>query len=233
MTGENNMRYNWLDKQDKNNIIDIHENLMKYADVFEFFRKIGKEYISGWRMYCCGHNKNNRSIFQVFSEEFINDIASIVNRKLSETGGELVLEVMAGDGKLSEFLRPRINGTLITTDSMRWESVKYPDFIEELNAEDAINKYNPDIIIMCWEPYMSRLGVKLAKEGRKLLWIGEGSGGCCGGFDYEYEDDPVGIYYGSKFALAMTDYVWSGEIDLGRHTDIILFNFGEEYKNEY
>jgi hypothetical protein len=227
------VRFNYLDKQDKNNIIDIHENLMKYADIFEFFRKMEKEYSSGWFMYCRGHNKNNRPIFQVLSEEFVNDIASIVNRKLSETGGNLVLEVMAGDGKLSEFLRPKINGTLITTDSMIWESIIRPDFVEPLGAKKAIEKYNPDIIIMCWEPYGSRIGVELAKKGHSLIWIGEGSGGCCGGFDYEYEDDPAGIYYGSKFALARTDYVWSGEYDFGRHTDIILFNFGEKYRNEY
>lgn len=230
------MRFNWLDKHDKNTFLDIHENLMKYADIFEFFRKVEKEYSSGWGMYCSGHNKNNRPIFQVFSEEFINDIAGIVNRKLLETGGSLVLEVMAGDGKLSEFLKPKINGTLITTDNMVWGSIIYPDFIEDLNARGAIKKYNPDIIIMCWEPYMSGLGVELAKGGHTLLWIGEGSGGCCGNFEYG-EDEDIGslggVYYGSKFALARTDYVLSGEIDHGRHTDIILFNFGEEYRNEY
>ena len=225
------MRYNYLDKQDKKDFIDIHETLMSYADVDEYFQKIEKEYSSGWFMYCRGHNINNRVIYQVFSEEFIDEIAEIINRKISETGeGDLVLEVMAGDGKLSEFLRPKINGTLITTDDMKWESVKYPDFIEELSAKDAIKKYNPDIIIMCWEPYGSRLGVKLAKEGHKLLWIGEGAGGCCGGFDYQYEDDPSGTYYGSEYALARTDYMWHDEYSRGRHTDIILFNFGEEYK---
>lgn len=224
------MKRNWLDKQDKNSFLDVHETLMSYAEVSEFFKQVEKTYSSGWTMYCRGHNINNRRIYQVFSEEFIDEIAEIINRKLSETGeGNLVLEVMAGDGKLSEFLRPRIKGVLITTDSMEWETIKYPDFIEELSAEDAINKYNPDIIIMCWEPYGSRLGVNLAKEGRALIWIGEGSGGCCGGFDYEYENDPSGVHCGSKYTLARTDYTW-GELERNYHTDIILFNFGDEYK---
>ena len=184
-------------------------------------------------MYCSGHNKNNRPIFQVFSEEFINDIAGIVNRKLLETEGKSVLEIMAGDGKLSEFLKPKINGTLIATDNMVWTSIIYPDFIEKLGAKEAIKKYNPDIIIMCWEPYMSNLGVNLVKEGHTLLWIGEGSGGCCGNFEYDEGEDIGalgGIYFGSNFTLARTDYV--DDYGLGRHTDIILFNFGEEYKNE-
>jgi hypothetical protein len=62
------------------------------------------------------------------------------------------LEIGAGDGTLTRFLKGR--GVEITaTDSHGWsQSVAYPDWVVKLDAREALATYKPEVVICSWPP---------------------------------------------------------------------------------
>lgn len=88
---------------------------------------------------------NERGIYCFYTKELI--------RKLSELSGNTTcLEIAAGDGTLTRFLREKgIN--CLATDDYSWEHyIKYPEFVEKLEAGDALKKYQPETVISSWTP---------------------------------------------------------------------------------
>ncbi|MGY5874089.1 MAG: hypothetical protein RTV72_17705, partial [Candidatus Thorarchaeota archaeon] len=85
--------------------IDIHSKLLPYAIVHLFFR--GLEQKGEVKSYCNGANAAGRWIFQIFTREFVEELAQVLNRALGRRKKKPpVLEVMSGDGRLIEFLQP-------------------------------------------------------------------------------------------------------------------------------
>ena len=101
------------------------------------------------------------------------------------------LEIMAGTGALSYFLRQK-DVFLITTDNHSWRNDNWENrhwaTIEEIDAVEAIKKYgvNIDYIIMSWPPYDNPIAyncliaIKETNPDIKIIYIGEGPGGCTG-----------------------------------------------------
>ncbi|MCK5265306.1 MAG: hypothetical protein KAR03_06830, partial [Candidatus Thorarchaeota archaeon] len=96
--------------------IDIHKELLPFDQVLEFFKHVEEE--GEVKEYCNGANTGGRWIFQIYSREFIELLSNVIEKILkgSKHPGP-VLEVMSGDGKLSEFLKPIANKSIITTDA--------------------------------------------------------------------------------------------------------------------
>jgi len=133
--------------------------------------------------------------------------------------------VGAGDGRLSHFLN--VAGLNIKpTDNYSWgkkdHPINYPQEVEKIDFRKALKKYNPDLVIICWE----ELGAPFTQEILKhpsvkgVIWIGEGEGGCTGAettFDLPHK-----MLNSSKYALARTDMSWDSH--LHRHTAVYLFH---------
>ncbi len=152
--------------------IDIHKELLPFERVLEFFEHVEKE--GKIKEYCDGANARGRWIFQIYSREFIELLSKIIEKILKGRNYPgPVLEVMAGDGRLSEFLKPFIDRTIITTDAKTGrDNIEHPKWVEEIEAIEAYSKFDPSLIIMVWEPFYSSTSIDLVEKGSPILWIG-------------------------------------------------------------
>ena len=211
-----NMDTGWM-KSDKTLYIDVHHKLLPFSQVLDLFRRIDAEF--DVLKYCNGFNAGGRFIFQILSQEFIEELAGIINNSIEDSRGKgPILEIMGGDGKLSEFLRPRVHGELIATDSKRdAHDIAYPKWVIKEDAMDAVRRFTPAIALMSWEPLLSSVGYDIVEMGLPLIWIG----------DPEYcaaESGLLRMHHErtrSRYALGRRDDFSSDEF----RTDIYLFNW--------
>jgi hypothetical protein len=148
-----------------------------------------------------GHNhpgivekKLGTRLFEIWSEEYIDAFGEYLAGRAQEMGATKdkplrVLEVGAGDGRLTYFLRQRLAErapdlvSVIATDLKSWRGITpVIDDIETASCEEAVKKYEPQIVIWSWPPP----GVDHTSEIRRTesveeyIIIGEDAGGCCG-----------------------------------------------------
>lgn len=86
-----------------------------------------------------------KGVYCFYSKELIKELVTII-------GSKSCLEIAAGDGTLTRFLKEQ--GTqVIATDDQSWShSIEYPDTVIQCDAETALQKYNPEIVICSWPP---------------------------------------------------------------------------------
>jgi len=200
--------------------IDIHNKLLPYAVVHLFFR--GLEQKGDVKAYCNGANAAGRWVFQIFNKEFIDELAQVLNRALGRRKKKPpVLEIMSGDGRLIEFLQPLIKRQCIATDSKDGRyNIGYPKWVEKIDAREAVEKYSPSFVIMCWEPYLSMTGIEIVESRIPTAWIGNPEK--CGHSDiFDHPHIPME----SKYALSRHDFFVEKEFK----TDIFFFNCKPEW----
>jgi hypothetical protein len=86
-----------------------------------------------------------KGIYCFYSKPLIKRIAAMI-------GDQRCLEIAAGDGTLSRFLRDE--GVPITaTDDHSWShTVEYPDLVVRQDARDALRERQPEVVICSWPP---------------------------------------------------------------------------------
>lgn len=86
-----------------------------------------------------------RGIYCFYSSALVRALARIV-------GGRPTLEIAAGDGTLTTFLRER--GVPITaTDDHSWSrSVDYPAHVVQMDAATALHNHRPEVVVCSWPP---------------------------------------------------------------------------------
>jgi hypothetical protein len=199
---------------------DIHKTLVPYNDALLFFEDLERN--NDVKAYCNGSNISGRWIFQIYNEEFIQQLADIINSTLKSTNNpEPVVEVMAGDGRLTEFLQAIIDHQIIATDAKDGRyNIAYPKWVETCDALDTVKKYSPSLIILSWEPYLSMIGVELIRTRVPMIWIGNRL--MCGHQDLFQSPH---LQLKSKFALSRHDSFLKREFK----TDVFLFNIEEDW----
>ena len=87
----------------------------------------------------------SRGIYCFYSREMVERLAQII-------AGRSCLEIGAGDGTLTRFLKNQ-GVRLIATDNYGWKnSVSYPDWVIRLDAGKALTTYTPEVVICSWPP---------------------------------------------------------------------------------
>ncbi|MBD3404958.1 MAG: hypothetical protein GF411_02345 [Candidatus Lokiarchaeota archaeon] len=206
------MSHDWMYTQDV--FIDIHEELYPYSKVLEFFKVVERDF--DVKKYCNGSNAGGRWIFQIYSEEFILEISDTIQKHIQIEGNHPIAEVMSGDGRLTEFIRTRLDCDIITTDAKTGRyNIAYPKWVEKKTAIETVEEYDPALVIISWEPYLSMAGIELVKMGIPLMWIGNPE--MCG-HEELFEFDFWSL--NSKFAISRHDSFLSQE----RKTDVFVFN---------
>ncbi len=171
-----------------------HERLPTYQEVHDacyerdsihisdMFENIEKGIHEMWFSKCREHN-----IFQLWNKEYIETLASEIKKLIGE---DLAVEVAAGDGMLSHWLREHgIN--IIASDNMSWhekgerhdrdQPVKTQSEVEKLDGVAAVKKYKPRLVIASWVEYTSTLDIEILEQSPEFfIIIGEGRGGCTG-----------------------------------------------------
>lgn len=188
---------------------------MAYSCALEHFERLERD--GRVKEYCNGSNSGGRWIFQILNSEFVDELASVVNAVLEkQTCQGPVLEVMAGDGKLTEFLRSRLAREIIATDAKDGRyNIAYPKWVEYLDALDSVRTHNPSFVIVSWEPYLSIAGLELVETGLPVAWIGNPE--MCGHPGLLESDH---IRMSSKYSLSRHDSFLDGAFK----SDIYLFN---------
>lgn len=142
------------------------------------------------------------------------------------------LEVMAGRGWLSAALQHK-GVPIHATDDYSWFKDQFEDWsntvtvVEKIDAVAAVEKYGPDcdILIMAWPPYDQPIGYEVLRKmylinpETRMIFIGEGEGGCTADDAFHHHFDP--IENDEKFNHAASCYErWYGMhdyINLGRY----------------
>lgn len=86
-----------------------------------------------------------KGIYCFYSRQLIEALSRIIGKRNC-------LEIAAGDGTLSRFLKHQ--GVQVTaTDDYSWQhSVSYPEWVVKNDAQDALSRYSPEIVICSWPP---------------------------------------------------------------------------------
>jgi hypothetical protein len=195
--------------------IDIHQRLFSYEETLSFFKTVERE--SDVHKYCTGNNAGGRWVFQVFNKGFVTELAEVIRTILRAIASrEPVVEVMAGDGRLTEFLRPLLNREIVSTDTRdgRYD-IAYPKWVQRMDALEAVSHYKPSCVVICWEPYLSMAGINVVKTKTPTVWIGNPER--CGHRDLFKTKS---IRRGSRYALCCQDSF----ADHVFRSDIFLFN---------
>ncbi len=213
------MDTSWM-RDSTGEFIDIHKDLLTYDQALSFFQTVEAE--ADVKEYCNGSNAGGRWVFQIFNKEFVAELAEVIREALVSTRGKgPVLEVMAGDGRLTEFLRPLVNREITATDSKdgRYD-IAYPKWVEKMDALDSIEHYHPSFLVISWEPFLSETGLKAIDKRVPTAWIGNPEQ--CGHVDLFKKKY---IEKHSRYALCRHDSFAEGKFV----SDVFLFNCKEKW----
>jgi len=112
---------------------------------------------------------------ELLSQEFVDEIAfslkNIVNKE------DKILEIGAGSGRLSQFLRQRTGFNIVAIDNNR-AAIPICFSVKRLDVREAYDLYQPTILIISWPPD-DMSWRPIPKSVQKIILFGEASE--CGG----------------------------------------------------
>jgi len=97
---------------------------------------------------------SRRGIYCFYTKKFVARLTGII-------GERPCLEVAAGDGALSVFLKGSGVGITATDDYSWGKSVAYPGQVEKLDAARALKKYHPEVVLCSWPPPVNRFEARI------------------------------------------------------------------------
>jgi hypothetical protein len=109
-----------------------------------------------------------RGIYCFYSLEFVTALAGMIDSRNC-------LEIGAGDGTLTRFLKDQ--GAQITaTDNYGWsQAVKYPEWVHKQDAGEALSCYAPEVVICSWPPSQNDFEREVFNTASVQLYIVIGS----------------------------------------------------------
>lgn len=204
------------------------EKLPSYETVYKFFQRIHKGSFRDrgnfWEFV------DRYGIYQFWNEEYVKCLAEQIKRMV---GADFVLEVAAGDGMLSHYLR-QYGVNIRATDSGEWyDRIKKRAEVEVLDAVSAIRKYKPKMVVASWLTYEKELDIEIFNERVPIIvLIGEedGATGSHRFWDEKYwEKAGYGREYGEcdRWNICRTDYFSNGFLHPHSSTAFYTIKFPE------
>jgi hypothetical protein len=170
------------------------------------------------------------AVHQFWNQEYIMCLADEIKKRV---GGELVLEVAAGDGMLSYWLR-QYGVNAKATDSGAWyDRIKKRAPVEIIDAVSAIKKYKPKMVIASWLPVSEPLDIQIFNTCAEeripyIILIGE-TDGACGSLTFWQDKywEKVGyeldyLYDCDKYNFCRTDW-FSPDSGWFLHSSTLIF----------
>lgn len=154
-----------MNKKSSNNLISINE-LKKLFPLKNSLETGSKEFPYLDPEFTRQQNLNKN--YQVYTSEFIDSLSKYLSNRINVlyeiySSPITILEVGAGDGRLSKYLYAELlklaegKFMIVATDNKNWEKKKRTNTapkndVIDMDYNDAIKKYaiNPTIIISCW-----------------------------------------------------------------------------------
>ena len=111
--------------------------------------------------FCTRFSNRGEPIFDILNEEYIEALGNYLNRRIDQLGGTernqiVILETGAGSGKLSHFLKERLQRkaagkfNFISVDLGTKVKQYFP--IKQIDYREALKKFQPSIVITSWMP---------------------------------------------------------------------------------
>lgn len=166
-------------------------------------------------------------VFQLLNIGFIRELVN----EIKDMNPEIILEVGAGEGLLGKRLSKELGKDIILTDDHSWWEKEYIKIdnkdVIRMDYKNAIELYNPDLIIASWIPYKRWWTKEFRKceSVRGYILIGEGPGGCTGSdMDWKTSWIKHDLDNVEKYAICRTDHGFNGTgFSMTRHTNVSLF----------
>ena len=187
------------------------------------------------------HDKE-KPVYEILNEEYLNACSDYLAQRAQEFGASkdkpvTILEIGAGNGRLSHFLRQKIEEKvpglvkIVATDSGK-QGIKDDFDVEELDHKKALEKHKPDIVISSWMPYSVDFTKDIRdfeseadgeiKRVQEYILIGEkdstGDEWETWGIDYEYKDK-IPPYKKDKYEMEELDDLSKFQISRADHPD--------------
>jgi hypothetical protein len=183
-----------------------YEKLPDYRTVEEFFKEHARpdKFAVFWNFV------DRYAIYQFWNKEYIECLAEEIKRRV---GSDLVLEVAAGDGMLSHWLRKHEVNIKATDSGKMYDEIKKRTEVEIIDAVSAIRKCKPRMVIASWLPWDELIDIQIFDEKVPIIvLIGEedGATGSKRFWDEKYwEKAGYTKEYGEcdKWNLCRTDYI--------------------------
>jgi DNA-directed RNA polymerase subunit RPC12/RpoP len=183
-----------------------YERLPSYRTVEKFF----EEYTSPEKYSLFWDFVESHGIYQFWNREYIECLAREIKRRI---GSDMALEVAAGDGMLSFWLRKYGVNIKATDSGKMYDKIKRRAEVEIIDAVSAIRKYKPRMVVASWLPWDEPIDIQIFDEKVPyIVLIGEEYGACGSerfwsenywekaGYKVEYSKC-------SRWSLCRTDYI--------------------------
>ncbi|PIR68209.1 hypothetical protein COU49_02605 [Candidatus Nomurabacteria bacterium CG10_big_fil_rev_8_21_14_0_10_35_16] len=161
---ENNLNVKTMQEKMRDpNFLPKYKEIEVYVkDANRHIEKRYKEWLDFFR------GNPEKQIYEVWTEEYIEAFGNYLVQRVRDLGGSerspiIILEVGAGNGRLTHFLQERLERLIpgqvkiIASDpgtSDSWKDKIDHDFpVENLSQQEALKKYKPQIVIGSWMPY--------------------------------------------------------------------------------
>jgi hypothetical protein len=105
-----------------------------------------------------------RGMYAFYSRELVADIAGLIAHRSA-------LEIAAGDGCLSDFLRG-VGAEIRATDDHSWgQNIRYPESVEKLDAAAALDRYRPAVVLCSFPPPKNDFESKVFQASSVELYV--------------------------------------------------------------
>lgn len=129
-------------------------------------------------------------IFEIWNKEYIEGLSNYMSKRLDALGATpenpvRIVEVGAGDGKLSAFLKEHMDDVadrvdIIATDSGEWDGIDQMQDVESYSAQEAVAEFKPDIVISSWMPFTTDFTKEFREQESVKEYILIGDSECTG-----------------------------------------------------
>jgi len=109
-----------------------------------------------------------KGIYCFYSRELVSELAQLI-------AGRACLEVAAGDGTLSRFLREAGTEVRATDDGSWSHAITLPDDVERLDARAALSREKPRVVLSSWAPSQNSFEKTIFETPSVELYVAIGS----------------------------------------------------------
>jgi hypothetical protein len=174
--------------------------LPSYKELKKYFSDVPEHSTEckNWREFV----DEDYKIYEIYTQEFIENFSNFLVKHVKEFKKEgqpvTILEVGAGNGRLTYFLNSNIKE--ISSDLVKCIAVDSGESkikeaflevpVEKLDYKEALKKYKPQIVISSWMPHDEDWTTDFIKEDsvEEYILIGEEDSGCCGKYPETWEN---------------------------------------------
>ncbi len=109
-----------------------------------------------------------KGIYCFYTRELIDELVTMI-------GTRTCLEIGAGDGTLTRFLKDR-EVKITATDNHGWQNIiQYPEWVLKLEAREALKTYAPEVVLCSWPPSQNDFERHVYTTPSVMLYIVIGS----------------------------------------------------------